>query len=328
MTSEAIVDRQEDTETDLRLLYWKEVGKYPLLTREREIELGKLIKDGRSAEEKLSKGGLKEKATFLTEQSLWGKRAREEMVKCNLRLVVSVAKRYLYSKIPFLDLVQEGNLGFIRAAQTFDYEKGRFSAYAVPWIRQKIRRFINFQGQDIPLPVYQSEKIRRIKMIEEKMRESLGRKPTDEELAGKLKMSLKKLVVLTNYAAATVTVSLNNPCSDEIENGPELGDYVSDNGAVNPEEPVINKDRKEAVNKVLLKLTSREQKIIRMRLGIGYLRGYSFEEIGNEADLKGGNHSNKSGKPLTRERVRQIYEEALEKIRTPCLARGLQDFVS
>lgn len=331
MTPETNTNYSESAGIDLVSRYLDEASKYPRLTVEEEIKLGKLIKQGQLAETKLALDGLKEERSKLIEQSLSGKKAQLEMVKCNLRLAFSFArkaKERSKSDVLLLDLVQEGNLGLIDAAERFDYEMGwRFSTYAVWWIRVRIHRFINNQGGSIYLPDYQGEKFRHIWTAKEMLRENLGREPTDEELAEKLEMSPWQLVEQRAKYATVSAVSLNMPVYHGEEGESELGDFIPDTEGVNPEEWVINKARKEAINEVLSELTPRERKIIEMYFGIGeYDHPYTLEEISREHDLKGRNDSDKSGEALSRERMRQLYEGALRKLRALHWERKLSDF--
>lgn len=304
---------QESAGIDPISLYLNEIGGIPLLTWEEVINLGKQIKGGHSAKRKLNQKGIPEEdRSELERQISQGQIAVQELIRHNLRLGVNVAKKYKGKGVPFLDLIQEANLGLYSAAEKFDYAKGyQFSTYATWWIRQKISRFIFDNGSLIRLPIHQVEKFRHIWAVKEKLLENLGREPTNEEWAQKMEISPEKLEKdLVVYESISV-VSLDVPVDHGDEEGSEFSHFVSDAAAVDPERAAINTNMREKVEAILSEFTFREQQIIRMRFGIGYDHYFTLEEISNHPDF------HRHGHKMTRERIRQLEVKIMRRLRLP-----------
>ena len=268
-------------------MYLKEIGRVDLLTHEQEIELAKRILDGDES-------------------------AKKELAAANLRLVVSIAKRYVGRGMLFLDLIQEGNMGLIKAVEKFDYTKGfKFSTYATWWIRQAITRAIADQARTIRIPVHMVETINKLTRIQRQLVQELGREPTAEEIAEKMD-GMTPAKVREIQKISLEPVSLETPIGEEDDS--HLGDFIEDEGAMSPDDYASNELLKDELNEVLLELTDREEKVLRLRFGLDDGRTRTLEEVGKEFNV-------------TRERIRQIEAKALRKLKHPSRSKRLKDFL-
>ena len=267
-------------------MYLKEIGKVPLLSAEREIELAKRMEEG-------------------------DEDAKKELAEANLRLVVSIAKRYVGRGMLFLDLIQEGNLGLIKAVEKFDYHKGyKFSTYATWWIRQAITRAIADQARTIRIPVHMVETINKLIRVSRQLLQELGREPLPEEIAKELDMPVDRVREILKISQEPV--SLETPIGEEEDS--HLGDFIQDDNVPVPAEAAAQTLLKEQLDEVLDTLTEREQKVLRLRFGMNDGRARTLEEVGKEFDV-------------TRERIRQIEAKALRKLRHPSRSRKLRDYL-
>ena len=270
-------------------LYLKEIGKYPLLTTEEEIALAKQIAEGTPEEQAA---------------------AKKKLSEANLRLVVSIAKRYVGRGMQFLDLIQEGNLGLIKAAEKFDYTKGyKFSTYATWWVRQAITRAIADQARTIRIPVHMVETINKLIRVNRQLAQELGRDPTPAEIAKEMGISESKVREIIKIAQEPV--SLETPIGEEEDS--HLGDFIEDENAPAPAEVASNAMMREQLQEVLHTLPPREEKVIRLRFGLEDGQAHTLEEVGKEFNV-------------TRERIRQIEAKALRKIRHPGRSKKLRDY--
>ncbi|MBK6768073.1 MAG: sigma-70 family RNA polymerase sigma factor [Ardenticatenales bacterium] len=283
-------------------LYFREVGAVPLLTREEEVALAKRIERGRGAGEELGCPDLcagRRRALQRARQE--GSAAWDHLVKANSRLVISMAKKYRGQGVPFLDLIQEGNVGLMKAADKFDHRRGyKFSTYATWWIRQSITRALANQGRTIRVPVHMSDRIRKLFAIAQAMEQDLGRRPTPAELASR--MDLPELKVRQMLKAARRSLSLEKPVGDDLDS--ELGFFIEDVHAPDPLETAAFALMQVDLDDVLLCLTAREARIVRLRYGLDNGQPLTLKEVGRKFNL-------------TRERIRQIEQEALLKLRQP-----------
>lgn len=267
-------------------MYLKEIGKVPLLSAEREIELAKRMEEG-------------------------DEDAKKELAEANLRLVVSISKRYVGRGMLFLDLIQEGNLGLIKAVEKFDYHKGyKFSTYATWWIRQAITRAIADQARTIRIPVHMVETINKLIRVSRQLLQELGREPLPEEIAKELDMPVERVREILKISQEPV--SLETPIGEEEDS--HLGDFIQDDNVPVPAEAAAQTLLKEQLDEVLDTLTEREQKVLRLRFGMNDGRARTLEEVGKEFDV-------------TRERIRQIEAKALRKLRHPSRSRKLRDYL-
>jgi RNA polymerase primary sigma factor len=304
--------------TDLVRAYLKEIGKVPLLTAEQEVELAQRIEAGLFAAEKIRQaddGEAPKLSTALRRDLDWlvmdGGRAKRHLLEANLRLVVSIAKRYLGRGMLFLDLIQEGNLGLIRAVEKFDYTKGyKFSTYATWWIRQAITRAMADQARTIRIPVHMVEQINKLTRVQREMLQELGREATPEELAKELDMTPEKVVEIQGYAREPV--SLETTIGDDQDSN--LGDFIEDADAPVAAEVVSYGLMQEQLNEVLRTLTDREAAVVKMRFGLVDGQPRTLDEIGREFGL-------------TRERIRQIESKTLSKLRHPSRSQKLRDYL-
>ena len=279
-------DYIKDIADDSVRLYLREIGKIPLLTSEQEVALAKRIEQGDKA-------------------------AKDAMAEANMRLVVSIAKKYIGRGLDLLDLIQEGNTGLLRAVEKFDYEKGfKFSTYATWWIRQAITRAIADQARTIRIPVHMVETINKLIRTQRRLVQELGREPLPEEIAAEMEMDVEKVNHILKIKQDIV--SLEAPVGEEEDSA--LGDFIADEDAPTPLEAATHQLLKEHVNEVLALLTPREQKILRMRFGLEDGRSHTLEEVGQEFGV-------------TRERIRQIEAKALAKLRKHRESKKLKDYL-
>ncbi len=297
-------------------MYLKEIGKVPLLSPEEEIDLAQKMSSGNLAQEQLDsaeEGSLSAEETAQLKALLKeGEKAKQKLAEANLRLVVSIAKRYVGRGMLFLDLIQEGNLGLIKAVEKFDYTKGyKFSTYATWWIRQAITRAIADQARTIRIPVHMVETINKVIRVSRQLLQELGHDPSPEEIAGEMAMPVDKVREILKIAQEPV--SLETPIGEEEDS--HLGDFIPDEGASEPSEAASFTLLKEQLVDVLSTLTPREEKVLRLRFGIEDGRTRTLEEVGKEFNV-------------TRERIRQIEAKALRKLRHPSRSKKLKDFLS
>jgi len=293
--------------------YLKQIGKVPLLNAEQEVELAKRIEAGLFAEEKLAESGsLRSEARLDLE---WiaddGRRAKNHLLEANLRLVVSLAKRYTGRGMLFLDLIQEGNLGLIRAVEKFDYTKGyKFSTYATWWIRQAITRAMADQARTIRIPVHMVEVINKLARVQRQMLQDLGREPTPEELAAELDMTPEKVIEVQKYGREPI--SLHTPLGEDGDS--EFGDLIEDSEAIQPGEAVSFTLLQEQLHSVLDTLSEREAGVVSMRFGLTDGQPKTLDEIGKVYGV-------------TRERIRQIESKTMSKLRHPSRSQVLRDYL-
>ncbi|MFP3853855.1 MAG: RNA polymerase sigma factor RpoD [Anaerolineales bacterium] len=295
-------------------LYLKEMARVPLLTMEEEVDLATRIERGEEAEVKLAKlngrKSVKERRD-LQHHIEDARAAREHLIKANTRLVVSIAKKYMSRGVPFLDLIQEGNLGLMKAVEKFDYHRGyRFSTYATWWIRQTITRAIADQGRTIRVPVHMSDRIRRLYKVARQMEQELGRKPTPDEIGDHLGVDSRKVQWMMRVSWRPL--SLETPVGEEEDS--ELGSFVEDETTPTPTQSAYENLLRDKIEDVLSTLSPREARILRLRFGLHNGRPYTLEEVGQKFGL-------------TRERIRQIEGKALRRLRHPRRARQLRDYL-
>ena len=299
-------------------MYLKEIGKVDLLTPEQEVDLAQRMGAGAAAKEQLAE--LENTGEELPEEVMKelnravrsGERAKQQLAEANLRLVVSIAKRYVGRGMLFLDLIQEGNLGLIKAVEKFDYTKGyKFSTYATWWIRQAITRAIADQARTIRIPVHMVETINKVIRVNRQLLQELGHDPTPEETAEEMGMPVEKVREILKIAQEPV--SLETPIGEEEDS--HLGDFIEDDTASEPSEAASFTLLKEQLVDVMSTLTPREEKVLRLRFGIEDGRSRTLEEVGKEFNV-------------TRERIRQIEAKALRKLRHPSRSKKLKDFLS
>jgi RNA polymerase primary sigma factor len=293
--------------------YLKQIGKVPLLNAEMEVELAKRIEAGLFSEEKLAKGGrispkMLEEYEWIAED---GRRAKNHLLEANLRLVVSLAKRYTGRGMLFLDLIQEGNLGLIRAVEKFDYTKGyKFSTYATWWIRQAITRAMADQARTIRIPVHMVEVINKLARVQRQMLQDLGREPTPEELAKELDMTPEKVIEVQKYGREPI--SLHTPLGEDGDS--EFGDLIEDSEAIVPADAVSFTLLQEQLHAVLDTLSEREAGVVSMRFGLTDGQPKTLDEIGKVYGV-------------TRERIRQIESKTMSKLRHPSRSQVLRDYL-
>lgn len=295
-------------------LYLREIGRIPLLTAEQEVSLAKRMEAGRTSKRRLSKDGnlSSEQIRELRETVRDGQSAQEHLIKANSRLVVSVAKKYVGRGVPFLDLIQEGNIGLIRAVNKFDYRRGfKFSTYATWWIRQAVTRAIADQGRTIRVPVHMYEQINRLARVTRQLVQELGRDPTTEEIAEELGVSPKK--VERTIKVAQRPLSLEMPVGEEDDSF--LGDFIEDSDAPSPTDQASQQLLRDQIDDIFVSLTPREVRILQLRFGLVDGYSYTLEEVGKKFGV-------------TRERIRQIEAQALGRLRHPSRSRKLRDFLS
>lgn len=305
-------------------MYLKEIGKVPLLSADEEIELAQNMEDGAVATEKINvlkgridgaseeeKAEIKEEIKTLQREVDKGADAKKRLAEANLRLVVSIAKRYVGRGMLFLDLIQEGNLGLIKAVEKFDYKKGyKFSTYATWWIRQAITRAIADQARTIRIPVHMVETINKLIRVSRQLLQELGREPSPEEIAKEMNMPVERVREILKISQEPV--SLETPIGEEEDS--HLGDFIKDDNVPVPADAAAFTLLKEQLEEVLGTLTEREQKVLTLRFGLEDGRARTLEEVGKEFNV-------------TRERIRQIEAKALRKLRHPSRSRKLKDYL-
>jgi RNA polymerase primary sigma factor len=293
-------------------LYLKEVSRVPLLNAEEEVDLAQRIERGRMAREELARGNVsnrrRQELRRLIEDG-WA--AREHLITANSRLVISVAKKYMGRGVPFLDLIQEGNIGLIRATKKFDYRRGhKFSTYATWWIRQAVTRAIADQGRTIRVPVHMGDQINKLLRVQHQLTQRLGREPSVDELAKSLDVPAKKVENMIQVARRPL--SLETPTDDEEDS--VLGDFIEDDEAPPPDDTATYNLLREHLEDVLNQLPPREVRILQLRYGLLDGQAYTLEEVGRKMGV-------------TRERVRQIEAQALSRLRHPSIRRKLRDYL-
>ena len=305
-------------------MYLKDIGKVPLLSADEEIELAQNMEDGAVATEKINvlkgrldgaseeeKAEIKEEIKTLQRDVDKGADAKKRLAEANLRLVVSIAKRYVGRGMLFLDLIQEGNLGLIKAVEKFDYKKGyKFSTYATWWIRQAITRAIADQARTIRIPVHMVETINKLIRVSRQLLQELGREPSPEEIAKEMNMPVERVREILKISQEPV--SLETPIGEEEDS--HLGDFIKDDNVPVPADAAAFTLLKEQLEEVLGTLTEREQKVLTLRFGLEDGRARTLEEVGKEFNV-------------TRERIRQIEAKALRKLRHPSRSRKLKDYL-
>jgi RNA polymerase primary sigma factor len=323
------VPHEDDTEAEIRLaekgaegrraptsdlvrIYLREIGRVPLLTAEDEVELAKAIEAGLFAEEKLG-GGIPMLGAIHGDLELLvgeGVKSKQRLIEANLRLVVSIAKRYIGRGLVFLDLIQEGNLGLIRAVEKFDYTRGyKFSTYATWWIRQAITRAIADQARTIRVPVHMVETINKLARVQRQLHQELGREASTDEIAAEMGLEPERVAEIQRIAQEPV--SLQSPIGEEES---DLGDFIEDADAVVPMEAAAFIMLQDQLERVLDQLAEREQRIIQLRFGLTDGHPRTLEEVGREFGV-------------TRERIRQIESKTLAKLRHPSRAHILREYL-
>jgi RNA polymerase primary sigma factor len=310
---EEILDDLANIDTDDTIgLYLKEVSRVPLLTAEEEVDLAQRIERGRMAREELAHSNIRSKRRLELRSLIEdGWSAREHLITANSRLVISVAKKYMGRGVPFLDLIQEGNIGLIRATKKFDYRRGhKFSTYATWWIRQAVTRAIADQGRTIRVPVHMGDQINKLLRLQHQLTQRLGREPSVDELAESLGVPPKKVENMIQVARRPL--SLETPTDDEEDS--VLGDFIEDDEAPPPDDTATYNLLREHLEMVLNTLPPREVRILQLRYGLLDGQAYTLEEVGRKMGV-------------TRERVRQIEAQALSRLRHPKFRRKLRDYL-
>ena len=306
-------DYLANIETDDTIgLYLKEVSRVPLLTATEEVQLAKRIELGRMARAELARGKVSPRRRMELRRMIEdGWAAREHLITANSRLVISVAKKYMGRGVPFLDLIQEGNIGLIRATKKFDYRRGhKFSTYATWWIRQAVTRAIADQGRTIRVPVHMGDQINKLLRVQHQLTQRLGRDPSIEELADGLEVTPKKVENMIQVARRPL--SLEMPTDDEEDS--VLGDFIEDDEAAPPDDTATYNLLREHLTEVLNGLPPREVRILQLRYGLLDGQAYTLEEVGRKMGV-------------TRERVRQIEAQALSRLRHPTIRRKPRDYL-
>ena len=298
-------------------LYFRQMAQEPLLTAQEEIDLAKRIERGKSAKEHMDEPDSVDKYgdawVVRMERLVWeGQYAREHLGRANTRLVVSIAKRYMGQGLPFPDLIQEGNVGLMRAVDKYDYKRGnRFSTYATWWIRQAITRALAQKTRTIRIPLHMTERIRQMYRTAQSLEQTLGRRPSPEEIAAE--MDLPADAIRGMMDASQHAIALERPVGDDGDS--EFGDFIEDQDSPSPVEAATQHLLEETIEEVLTELTPRQSHILRLRFGLGGGEPHTLEEIANKFGL-------------SRERIRQLEKEALRRLRHPRLAHNLKDYLS
>lgn len=297
-------------------LYFRQMAQEPLLTAEEEIDLAKRIERGKKARERLRKPD----AMYKSEQWLRhierliisGQQAREHLGRANTRLVVSIAKRYMGQGLPFPDLIQEGNVGLMRAVDKYDYSRGnRFSTYATWWIRQAITRALAQKTRTIRIPLHMTERIRQMYRVAQQLEQQMGRRPNADEIAETMEVPVDQIRGMMD--ASQHAIALERPVGDDGDS--EFGDFIEDQESPSPVETATQHLLEETIEEVLSELTPRQSHILRLRFGLGGGEPHTLEEIANKFGL-------------SRERIRQLEKEALRRLRNPRLAHNLRDYLN
>ncbi len=305
-------DRADLASSDPVGLYLKEMARVPLLSLEEELALAMRYEAGRDAARKLKKHPDHARADEWHTHFHDGQIAREHLIKANTRLVVSIAKRYLNRGVPFLDLIQEGNLGLMKAVEKFDYRRGfRFSTYATWWIRQTITRAIADQGRTIRVPVHMNDRIRRLYRVARQLEQDKGRKPSPEEIAAEMGVDARK--VRWMLRVSWLPLSLDRPIGEDDDS--EFGHFIENDSAPSPAQSAYEKLLREKIDYLLATLSPREAHILQLRFGLLNGQAHTLEEVGQQFGL-------------TRERIRQIEGRALRRLRHPRRSRQLRDYLS
>ena len=293
-------------------VYFREVGTIPLLTADEEVQLAQRIEMGRAAREELATSEISSaRRAELLEMITDGRAARDHLITANSRLVISVAKKYMKASVTFLDLIQEGNIGLMRAIKKFDYRRGfKFSTYATWWIRQAITRAIDDQSRTIRIPVHMNDRIRRMNRAKNKLIQKNDREPTPEELAEVLNVPLEKVLYMQKIARRPLSIHMNTGEDDDAE----IGDFIENKDSPAPEEQASISNMKEQINAVLEGLPEREVRVLRFRFGLSGEKPYTLHEIGEKMGV-------------TRERVRQIAMQGLQRLRHPSIRNRLKELL-
>ena len=296
-------------------LYLKEISRIPLLSAEKEVNLAKTIEQGEDAARRLSQNGIAHSDPELYKQLKkdveYGKDARCQLIEANFRLVVSIAKKYVGHGVSFMDLIQEGNIGLIKAVEKFEYQRGfKFSTYATWWIRQAVSRALSDQGRTIRVPVHMGERITQLSRVSRELVQKNGHTPTEEEIAEAMGVSLRLLERIRQ--ASQYPLSLEMEVGEDMDS--TLGDFIEDENNPAPDDSAIYEILAERMNDVLASLTAREHRVLQLRFGLQDGRSYTLEEVGQKFGV-------------TRERIRQIEAKALSKLRHPRRSRRLRDFL-
>jgi len=310
---EEVFDLSGISSDDSISLYLKEMASVPLLKADEEVKLAKQLERGRLAERRLERAAQSpgERERLLREIEI-GNGARAHLIKANTRLVVSIAKRYMGQGVPFLDLIQEGNLGLMKAVEKFDYRRGcKFSTYATWWIRQSITRALAEQGRIIRLPSHVGDRIRKVYRTAQQLEQGAGQRPTPTEIADRMGLPSSKGRWLLRVSRRPL--SLEKPVGEEEDS--ELGEFIEDEDSATPTDTVTQSLLAQKMDEVLATLSPREARILRLRFGLQDGRSYTLKEVGEKFGL-------------TRERIRQIEREALNRLRHPSRSRQLRDYMS
>jgi RNA polymerase primary sigma factor len=293
-------------------LYLKEISRIPLLTAEQEIEYARAMETGKRARYRLNKNHVTSGERSRLEAKIReGELTRQKLIKANFRLVVSIAKKYIGRGVSFLDLIQEGNIGLIRAVEKFDYHRGyKFSTYATWWIRQAITRAIADQGRTIRVPVHMCERINKLTRVSRQLVQELGREPTSEEIAKELNTTPRKVERIIKISQRPL--SLEMPVGEEQDS--HLGDFIPDEMTLGPTDAASHQLLREQMEEVLTSLSPREGRVLQLRFGLKDGKSHTLEEVGKKFGV-------------TRERIRQIEAKALRKLRHPSRSRKLRDYL-
>ena len=295
-------------------LYLREVGCVPLLNADQEVELARQFEEGRVAQQKLKVGEYetKREKEYMERIVRIGELARDHLTKANSRLVVSIAKKYMGQGVPFLDLIQEGNLGLMKAVDKFDYKRGyKFSTYATWWIRQAVTRAIADQGRTIRVPVHMSDRIRKLYRVSRELEQLFGREPTPKEIATKMDLTTQKVRWMLRISRRPL--SLEKPVGEDGDS--ELGSFIEDEETPAPTDSATHDLLRQELENALATISPREARILRLRFGLIDGRAHTLEELGQKFGL-------------TRERIRQIESDALRRLRHPSRARRLKDYLN